>query len=175
MTQTIWHAPGATDAPPHVSGGNTEASATNETAQSQKAATDPDALAAETTGSLSPLQASPSENVIPPEDLASYRETAQETKKNTGLFIPEHGVAQRQEGQEDLSESPSKRIELRASREFVDTLDSLTQVTQFSRADVIRRAIALYARALLEKSRGHVIGIAALEDNQIKLKEIIQI
>lgn len=78
-----------------------------------------------------------------------------------------------------LNDSPdasgTKRIELRASPDFADTLDKLCNETGLSRADVIRRGVALYARALIEKGAGRVIGIAALEDNQIKIKEIIQV
>jgi hypothetical protein len=78
-----------------------------------------------------------------------------------------------------LNDSPdssgTKRIELRASPDFAETLDKLCSETGLSRADVIRRGVALYARALVEKSAGRVISIAALEDNQIKIKEIIQV
>jgi len=76
---------------------------------------------------------------------------------------------------DSTSTSGVKRIEIRASSNFVDTLDGLCLATGFSRADVLRRGVVLYARALQEKNMGRVLGIAALEDNQIKIKEIIQV
>jgi hypothetical protein len=71
--------------------------------------------------------------------------------------------------------SGTNRIEIRASSHFTETLDNLCITAGLTRANVIQKGVALYARALLEKSRGRVLSIAALEDNQIKIMEIIQV
>lgn len=220
MTQTTWHASGATDAPPQVSGGNTEASvaqantplhpSTNPDLGKAAPKIDPDrmaptggavghrylnhssldgedidrgALLEKLEGLLSSFQGSPNEAI-------AYRELAEWLRKHPQSradALPSYwGEGKRSVSPEAPGPSAilelqtavdagSKRIELRASQQFVDTLDSLAQETNLSRANVIRRAIALYARALWEKSRGNVIGIAALENNQIRLNEIIQV
>lgn len=242
MKQTTWHASGATDAPPQVFDGNTEASANRERHEVQILApaetpthpfhpplldpdpdpwydvqdvqtdrdrviptsgagrhrylnhssldwvdTGRDALMEKIEGALSSVQGSPYEEIV-------YQELAERLRKRLRmpLSMPDYGATQLQEKgispgapgpiadfelrelQTAVDAGP-KRVELRASQEFVDTLDSLAQETKLSRAHVIRRAIALYERALLEKSQGNVIGIAALENNQIKLKEILQV
>jgi predicted transcriptional regulator len=48
----------------------------------------------------------------------------------------------------------SERIEFRASEEFVEELDRLAGADS-TRADVIRRALALYSLAKKEESRGN--------------------
>ena len=209
MTQTTWHASGATDAPPQVSGGNTEASVAQANTPLHPS-TNPDLGKAapkidpphrgwsdsssdgprlrpseleKLEGLLSSFQGSPNEAI-------AYRELAEWLRKHPQSradALPSYwGEGKRSVSPEAPGPSAilelqtavdagSKRIELRASQQFVDTLDSLAQETNLSRANVIRRAIALYARALWEKSRGNVIGIAALENNQIRLNEIIQV
>lgn len=206
MTQTTWHASGATDASPQVSGGNTEASAapkktplhpsTNPDLREAAAKIDRDrmiptarrhrdVLLESLQEVLSSVEGSPNESI-------AYQELTDWLRRQSAhvfFSTPDYGATQLQEKgispgapgpiadcelQAAVDAGP-KRVELRASQEFVDTLDSLAQETKLSRAHVIRSAIALYARAILEKSQGNVIGIAALENNQIKLKEILQV
>lgn len=70
---------------------------------------------------------------------------------------------------------PLKRIELRATEEFVAALDALAKKENSSKADIIRKGAGLYARMRMEQERGHLLGVVALEDGEIKVKEVIQL
>ena len=68
-----------------------------------------------------------------------------------------------------------KRIELRATEEFVAALDALAKKENSSKADIIRKGAGLYARLRMEQERGHLLGVVALENGEIKVKEVIQL
>jgi len=50
-----------------------------------------------------------------------------------------------------------ERIEIRADRKFIETLENLSNQTGYSKAEVIRMAIALYQRAVEENQRDREI------------------
>lgn len=51
-----------------------------------------------------------------------------------------------------------RRFDVRMSPELADQFDQLATATQLPRAEVFRRALALYARAKeVERSNGHVL------------------
>lgn len=77
----------------------------------------------------------------------------------------------------DFTEHPeSKRIELRVSQSFYDALQILADHEQASKADIIRKALALYAFAQLKRKEGMSIGVIAFsEDNEHEIKEIINL
>lgn len=51
----------------------------------------------------------------------------------------------------------SGRLEIRAEDQFLLSLDQLAQASGTSKADVIHRAVGLYAQALKEAKEGRVI------------------
>lgn len=51
----------------------------------------------------------------------------------------------------------SKRLEIRAEQGFIDELNRLAKASGTTRAEVISRAISLYATALREVERGKVL------------------
>jgi hypothetical protein len=69
----------------------------------------------------------------------------------------------------------SKRIELRASGEFIHALDLLADDESLSRADIIRRAIGLYARVRIEQKQGHPLAFAELKDGQLGIRELLAV
>ncbi|MFN7900646.1 MAG: ribbon-helix-helix protein, CopG family [Synechococcaceae cyanobacterium] len=68
-----------------------------------------------------------------------------------------------------------KRIELRATQEFLDVLDELAKKENLSRADIIRKGVALYARARIEASKGRLLGVISLKDGQIHTEEVFHV
>ena len=173
MTQTPSHASGVVKAPPLALHGDAEANAFQQNDQESRS----------THEGFSPGEKKIAERVAEEiEELIKQRLTRDDFLNN---FLPEDltsnsGVATSRlpteaRQNDTLDASGSKRIELRASSEFADMLNGLCRETGLSKADVIRRGVSLYARALLEKTHGRVLGIAALEDSQIKVKEIIQV
>jgi hypothetical protein len=68
-----------------------------------------------------------------------------------------------------------KRIELRATQEFLDVLDTLSRMEGLGRADIIRKAVGLYARALMEARKGRLMAIVSLKDGQIHTEEVFQV
>jgi hypothetical protein len=68
-----------------------------------------------------------------------------------------------------------KRVELRATEEFVSALEALAKKENSSKADIIRKGAGLYARMRMEQERGHLLGVLALENGEIKVKEVIQL
>jgi uncharacterized protein (DUF1778 family) len=75
----------------------------------------------------------------------------------------------------EATQEKLKRIELRATQEFMDVLDELAKKENLSRADVIRKGVALYARALIEASKGRLIGVISLKDGQIHTEEVFHV
>ena len=70
------------------------------------------------------------------------------------------------------SRSP-KRIELRASEDFIHALDLLAQDENLSRADIIRRAVGLYTRIRIEQNHGRHLALADLVGNELQVRELI--
>ncbi len=68
-----------------------------------------------------------------------------------------------------------KRVELRATEEFVSALEALAKKENSSKADIIRKGAGLYARMRMEQERGNLLGVVALENGEIKVKEVIQL
>lgn len=171
MTQIPLHASGVIEAPSHATIGNAEANAFQQTDQESM---------------LISEDFSPQEKIAVSERVAEIKELLKDDLSRgilLGSILPEDSIGSsalfrrflEEKQNNDLDASGSKRIELRASSDFVELLNSLCRDTGLSKADVIRRGVSLYARALLEKTNGRVLSIAALEDNQIKVKEIIQV
>lgn len=77
---------------------------------------------------------------------------------------------------ERLSSAATQRFELRVSSKFLKALDHLAETEDLSRADVVRRAVGLYARARMEETQGRLIAFANLkEDNSLEVKELIKL
>lgn len=72
-----------------------------------------------------------------------------------------------------IKSDPLKRVELRASEEFLAALDALAEKESLSRADIIRRSVALYARCIVEQESGRYLAITALENGGLSIKELI--
>lgn len=63
-----------------------------------------------------------------------------------------------------------QRFDIRMSPELAEQLESVTSVTGLTRAEVFRRAVALYKRAKdVERSNGHVL----LKEADGKVVEIV--
>lgn len=63
-----------------------------------------------------------------------------------------------------------QRFDIRMSAELADQLESITSQTGLTRAEVFRRAVALYKRAKeVERSNGHVL----LEQADGKVVELV--
>ena len=71
------------------------------------------------------------------------------------------------------SDSSLKRIELRATDEFLSALDALASKENLTRADIIRRGVGLYARMIVEKEKGQFLGVVAVEYGQLTVKEVV--
>lgn len=60
----------------------------------------------------------------------------------------------------------TKRLEIRADESFIEKLEYLAKASKTSKADIIDRAIVLYANALEEAERGNTITfVPAREDS----------
>jgi hypothetical protein len=155
MTQSHKQASGVLEAPSHAIAGNAEANAQDQISADEVLTKDP---------SLSTEQ----------EEIAARvkQMVLEDLILSAGGLSQQHAPSMPSDNQ---GASGTNRIEIRASSRFTETLDNLCITTGLTRANVIQKGVALYARALLEKSRGRVLSIAALEDNQIKIKEIIQV
>lgn len=68
-----------------------------------------------------------------------------------------------------------KRMELRVSEDFLHALDLLARDESLTRADIIRRAVGLYARARIEQNNGRSLAFAAPQGNQLVVQELIAI
>jgi hypothetical protein len=77
----------------------------------------------------------------------------------------------------DFTEVPeSKRIEFRVTKSFYEALQILADHEQISKADIIRKAVSLYAFAQVKRKEGMSIGVIAFsEDNEPEIKEIVNL
>jgi predicted transcriptional regulator len=71
------------------------------------------------------------------------------------------------------SPSRQKRMELRVSDDFLHALDLLAGDENLTRADIIRRAVGLYARARVEQNNGRYLGFVGLQDGQLQIDELV--
>lgn len=69
----------------------------------------------------------------------------------------------------------SKSMELRVSEDLLQALDLLARDESLTRADIIRRAVGLYARARIEQNNGRSLAFAAPQGNQLIVQELISI
>lgn len=67
----------------------------------------------------------------------------------------------------------NERLALRVSDAFLSGLDQLSEEEQSSRADVIRRAVALYAFARDEARQGRKLGFFTEEGGRQVVKEVV--
>ncbi len=65
------------------------------------------------------------------------------------------------------------RLALRVNDAFLNGLDQLTQAEGSSRAEIVRRAVALYAFAKQEESQGRRLGFFTEEGGRQVVKEVI--
>jgi hypothetical protein len=65
------------------------------------------------------------------------------------------------------------RYEFRATPAFLKSLGDLAEKEGIPRADVIRRAIGLYARARKEADEGRYLAFAKLKDDKVSISELI--
>ena len=49
----------------------------------------------------------------------------------------------------------TERLELRAEKAFIDSVEELATISQTSKAEIIRRAVNLYAYAVEEAKKGN--------------------
>jgi hypothetical protein len=54
-------------------------------------------------------------------------------------------------------------------------LEALAKKENSSKADIIRKRAGLYARMRMEQERGNLLGVIALENGELNVKEIIQL
>jgi hypothetical protein len=67
-----------------------------------------------------------------------------------------------------------KRIELRVTKSFFDAIGMLSEDEGSSKADIIRKAVSLYARARIEQKQGNLIAfVRAEEGNKVEVQSII--
>jgi predicted transcriptional regulator len=67
----------------------------------------------------------------------------------------------------------NERLALRVSDAFLSGLDQLSEEEQSSRADIIRRAVALYAFARDEARQGRKLGFFTEEGGRQVVKEVV--
>jgi hypothetical protein len=69
-----------------------------------------------------------------------------------------------------------RRFEFRLSARLMRGLDLMSQAEGISKADVVRRALGLYARALEEEANGRVIGFGADDGKGVyRVNELIRL
>ncbi len=54
-------------------------------------------------------------------------------------------------------------------------MEALAKKEHSSKADIIRKGAGLYARMRMEQERGDLLGVIALENGELKVKEVIQL
>lgn len=75
-----------------------------------------------------------------------------------------------------IPEEIQKRIELRVTKSFFDAVKLLADTENVSRADIIRKAVSLYARARVEQKQGNFIAFARMgNDNTAEIAEILPV
>lgn len=67
----------------------------------------------------------------------------------------------------------TERLALRVSDEFLQGLDSLASAEKLNRAEVVRRAVALYAFASQEAKEGRRLGFFTEENGEPRIKEVV--
>ena len=67
----------------------------------------------------------------------------------------------------------TERLALRVSDAFLDGLDELAHAEDLNRAEVIRRAVALYAFAKKEAKEGRRMGFFVEENGEPRIKEVV--
>jgi hypothetical protein len=73
-------------------------------------------------------------------------------------------------------EEIQKRIELRVSQSFFDAVKLLADTENISRADIIRKAVSLYARARIEQKKGNFVAFARMgSDNTVEVAEMLSV
>ena len=113
---------------------------------------------------------------ISPDASETVHATPNPTEAPVAAFYPEKpSLDQPRQSESSRELEGLKRIELRATEEFVAALDALAKKENTSKADIIRKGAGLYARMRMEQERGHLLGVVALENGEIKVKEVIQL
>jgi hypothetical protein len=75
-----------------------------------------------------------------------------------------------------VEEEVQKRIELRVSQSFFEAVKLLADTEGIARADVIRKAVSLYARARIEQKKGNCIAFARVgSDNNMEIVDVLSI
>ena len=67
----------------------------------------------------------------------------------------------------------TERLALRVSDAFLEGLDQLAEAEGLSRAEVVRRAVALLAFARKEEQEGRRMGFFVEENGQPRIKEVV--
>lgn len=67
----------------------------------------------------------------------------------------------------------TKRLEIRAEESFVKKLEELAKASGTSKADIIGRAVGLYARAWEEAEHGRSISFVVAEEAEAKTQELL--
>ena len=125
-------------------------------------------FATQATERNSQIARSPVANDVPGEPSLEPQETLlSQLRKNAPGAAPSR--------QSESAPEKLKRIELRATQEFLDVLDELAKKENLSRADIIRKGVALYARARIEASKGRLLGVISLKDGQIHTEEVFHV
>jgi hypothetical protein len=75
-----------------------------------------------------------------------------------------------------VPEEIQKRIELRVTKSFFDAVKLLADTENVSRADIIRKAVSLYARARIEQKKGNCVAFARMgSDNTVEITEMLSV
>ena len=75
-----------------------------------------------------------------------------------------------------VEEEVQKRIELRVSQSFFEAVKLLAETEGIARADVIRKAVSLYARARIEQKQGNCIAFARVgSDNNMEIVDMLSV
>lgn len=64
-------------------------------------------------------------------------------------------------------------LALRVSDAFLEGLDELAEAEDLNRAEVVRRAVALYAFARKEAQEGRRMGFFVEENGEPRIKEVV--
>lgn len=75
-----------------------------------------------------------------------------------------------------VAEEVQKRIELRVSQSFFEAVKLLAETEGIARADVIRKAVSLYARARVEQKQGNFIAFVRVgSDNTMEIVDMLSV
>ena len=67
----------------------------------------------------------------------------------------------------------TERLALHVSEAFLEGLDELAEAEDLNRAEVVRRAVALYAFARKEAQEGRRMGFFVEENGKPRIKEVV--